>query len=69
MSYQPDIRSKQVADGLGTHPLMLSRWRKEYRDGKIQGDNQKRVDVCKKKESVSAKKLTEQAQLKKRLRD
>jgi len=67
MSYQPDIRSKQVADGLGIHPLMLSRWRKEFREGKIQGDGQRRVGVSRKKKLVSAKKLTEQAQLKKEI--
>ncbi|MBB3167084.1 transposase [Simiduia aestuariiviva] len=37
MSYQPDIQIKQVAEGLGIHPFMLSRWRKEYRDGLLQG--------------------------------
>jgi transposase len=26
LSYQPDIQSKQVADGLGIRPFMLSRW-------------------------------------------
>lgn len=26
---------KDVADALDIHPCMLSRWRKEYRDGKI----------------------------------
>ena len=67
MSYQPDIRSKQVADGLGIHPLMLSRWRKEFREGKIQGDGQRRMGVSRKKKLVSAKKLTEQAQLKKEI--
>lgn len=67
MSYQPDIQSKQVADGLGIHPLMLSRWRKEYREGKIQGDSHKRVGVSKKKKPVSAKKLCEHAQLKKEI--
>ncbi|GAA66139.1 hypothetical protein P20429_0237 [Pseudoalteromonas sp. BSi20429] len=27
--------SKDVADALDIHPLMLSRWRKEYREGKF----------------------------------
>jgi transposase len=48
LSYQPDIQSKQVAEGLGIHPFMLSRWGKEYREGKIQGDGQKRVGVANK---------------------
>ena len=47
MSYQPDIQSKQVAEGLGIHPFMLSRWRKEYREGLLQGDGKKRVGLSK----------------------
>ena len=45
LSYQEDILVKQVADGLDIHPFMLSRWRKEYRDGLLQGDGQKRAMV------------------------
>lgn len=44
---------------------MLSRWRKEYREGKLQGDNQKRVGVKKQKQIISKTKLTENARLKK----
>jgi transposase-like protein len=29
----PDILAKNVAEGLGIHPIMLYRWRKEYRGG------------------------------------
>ncbi len=65
MSYQSDIQSKTVADGLDIHPFMLSRWRKEYREGKIQGDGQKRVGVSQKKKIPSKKNITEAAQLKK----
>ena len=65
LSYQPDIQSKQVADGLGIHPLMLSRWRKEYREGKIQGDGKKRIGVSNKRKSPPKKELTENARLKK----
>ncbi|EAT13889.1 ISCps9, transposase orfA [Oceanobacter sp. RED65] len=67
LSYQPDIQSKQVAEGLGIHPLMLSRWRKEYREGKIQGDGQKRVGVTNKRKSPPKKQLTENARLKKEI--
>ena len=65
LSLQNDIKSKQVAEALDIHPFMLSRWRKEYREGKIQGDGQKRVGVDKKKRAISVKELTENAQLKK----
>jgi len=34
LSYQEGIQVKQVAVGLDIHPFMLSRWRKEYLDGK-----------------------------------
>ena len=43
---------------------MLSRWRKEYREGKLQGDGRKRVSVEKEKRTPSAKTLTENARLK-----
>ncbi len=35
MSLIPGVQSKDVATSLDIHPLMLSRWRKEYREGKI----------------------------------
>ena len=65
LSHVKGIQVQQVAEGLDIHPFMLSRWRKEYREGKLQGDNQKRVGVNKQKKSVSQKELTENARLKK----
>ena len=65
LSYQDGIQVKQVAEGLDIHPFMLSRWRKEYREGKLQGDGQKRVGVNKKKQKVNSRELTENARLKK----
>jgi transposase len=65
LSYQEGIQVKQVAEGLDLHPFMLSRWRKEYREGKLQGDNQKRVGVHKQKQRISKTELTENARLKK----
>ena len=35
LSLRDDVLSKDVAQALDIHPLMLSRWRKEYRDGKF----------------------------------
>lgn len=64
LSLQDGIQVKQVAEGLDIHPFMLSRWRKEYREGKLQGDGQRRVGVNKKK-TVSNKDLTENARLRK----
>lgn len=54
-----------MAEALDIHPFMLSRWRKEYREGKIQGDGQKRVAVDKRKRTMSARELTENARLRK----
>ena len=35
LSKSAGVQSKDVAEALDIHPLMLSRWRKEYREGKI----------------------------------
>ncbi len=35
LSLRDDVLSKDVALALDIHPLMLSRWRKEYREGKF----------------------------------
>ena len=64
LSYQEGLQVKQVAEGLDIHPLMLSRWRKEYRDGKIKADGYKRVSVMKDKRTPTAQELTEIEKLK-----
>jgi len=35
LSLKDDVMSKDVAQALDIHPLMLSRWRTEYRQGKL----------------------------------
>lgn len=35
LSHLPVVMSKDVAESLYIHPLMLSRWRKQVRDGLI----------------------------------
>jgi len=37
------VQVQQIAESLGIHPFMLSRWRKEYREGRIVADGRKRV--------------------------
>ena len=64
LSYQEDIKVNQVATALDIHPFMLSRWRKEYREGKLQGDGKRRVGVTKDKKTVNKKQLTELEKLK-----
>ena len=35
LSKRAGVLSKDVAEALDIHPLMLSRWRKDYREGRI----------------------------------
>lgn len=35
LSMHPEIQTQDVAQALDIHPFMLSRWKKEYRDGKL----------------------------------
>lgn len=37
MAIAPDIETKAVAEALNIHPFMLSRWKKEHREGKLKG--------------------------------
>ena len=41
LAAHPDILAKDVAEDLGVHPILLYRWRKEYREGKFKKDNRK----------------------------
>ena len=35
LSYRPGIQVQAVAEALAIHPYMLSRWRKEFREGRL----------------------------------
>jgi len=37
LSKLPDVQVQQVAEALDIHPFMLSRWRKQVRDGTLRG--------------------------------
>ncbi|MFN7982433.1 MAG: transposase [Vicinamibacterales bacterium] len=37
LSQMPGVEVQAVADALEIHPFMLSRWRKEARDGRLRG--------------------------------
>lgn len=43
LSLQEGIQVKAAAEMLDIHPFMLSRWRKEYREGKIVADKRTKV--------------------------
>ena len=44
LSHMPDVEVQTVANALDIHPFMLSRWRKEVRDGVLKG-RARRVDL------------------------
>ena len=37
LSHMPGVEVQTVANALDIHPFMLSRWRKEVRDGVVKG--------------------------------
>jgi len=43
LSLLDDVQVKDVAKTLDIHPFMLSRWRKEYREGKLITDKRHKV--------------------------
>jgi transposase len=43
LTHLSGARVKGVAEALGIHPFMLSRWRKEYREGKFVIDKRKKT--------------------------
>ena len=44
LSHMPEVEVQTVANALDIHPFMLSRWRKEARDGVLRG-RARRVDL------------------------
>ena len=43
LSHLDGVQVKDIAEALDIHPFMLSRWRKEFREGKIIADKRKKV--------------------------
>lgn len=67
LSLLEDVQVKDVAATLDIHPFMLSRWRKEYREGKLVADKrQKVIPMAKDKKELNKIKQLEKeiAQLK-----
>ena len=56
LSLMDGVQVQAVAKTLYIHPFMLSRWRKEYREGVIVPDNRKKV-VSLKKEKTELDKI------------
>lgn len=51
LSLMEGVQVQEVAKALDIHPFMLSRWRKEYREGKIVPDRRKKVVSLKRDEA------------------
>jgi transposase len=60
LSYQEGLMVKDVAEGLDIHPYMLSRWRKNYREGKLETDGRRRKTVSKNKNKPTKKKYVDE---------
>jgi len=63
----PDIQTQAVAEALNIHPFMLSRWKKQMRDGDLENNDQEarsRDELLKARETI--KKLEREL---KRVRD
>ena len=41
VSNHPEIKTRAVAEALNIHPFMLSRWKKQMRDGVLRKDHEK----------------------------
>ena len=51
LSLMQGVQVQEVAKALDIHPFMLSRWRKEYREGKLVPDRRKKVVSLKRDEA------------------
>jgi transposase len=45
LSNMPGVQVQDVAEALDIHPFMLSRWRKEYREGRIVSTQESDIDL------------------------
>jgi transposase len=43
LANSPSILTMDAAEALNIHPFMLSRWKKEYREGKLKGKAHKNI--------------------------
>ncbi len=59
LTHLDDIKIKDVAKTLDIHPFMLSRWRKEYREGKIVASKKKVTSLSKEKKELDRLKKLE----------
>lgn len=43
LANHPDVMAKDIAEGLGIHPVMLYRWRMEHRKGELKENRQMKL--------------------------
>ena len=59
LSHRDDVQVQHVAKALDIHPFMLSRWRKEFREGKLVADKRKKSPSAPTKKEVDKVKQLE----------
>lgn len=62
------MQTTLIAQGLGLHPVMIYRWRQEYREGKLKADPVRRVNMTLERSPPpppSKKQISENERLKK----
>jgi transposase len=57
LSQQPGLQVKTVAAALAIHPFMLSKWRKDARDGRLRGQSVKQPVATQRRELAELQRL------------
>lgn len=68
LTHMEGVQIKKISDCMGLHPLMVSRWRKEVRDGKLLVTDSRRVEMTLKKPTTQKKTLDKTKQLEKEIK-
>ena len=68
LTHMEGVQIKKISDCLGLHPLMVSRWRKEVRDGKLLSPDSRRVEMTLKKPTNTKETVDKTKQLEKEIK-
>ena len=60
-----NVKVIEIADILGLHPVMVYRWRQEYREGELIYSPSRRISMTKNKPKIKEKENTDLERLKK----
>lgn len=69
MANHPSVKSKDIAEALGIHPVMLYRWQMEHRNGQLRGMKMKSKNPSNKRPDPMVEKDRELAKAKKRIKE